>query len=462
MHDLVIIGAGPAGMAAAVQGRRLGLDVALVDEQAAPGGQIHRAVEAAESQGRAAGLGPEYRRGLKLAAALRRSGAVYLPGQQVWQVERDGRVFLTDGVQTRLLEGRRLLIAVGAMERPVPVPGWTLPGVMTVGAAQIVHKTTGRLPAEGVWIAGSGPLVLHYAAEVLTAGGRIAGLLDTTPATLLSTARAHPGALWRGWRYALKGMSYMARLRLAGLRHVRAVERVEAVGAERVERVRWRSGGAWHDAPASGLLLHEGVVPHTHMTHSLGCAHDWSETQQCFHPRRDSYGATDVETVFVAGDCGGIGGARVAESQGALAALGAACSLGRIDARERDRQAAPLRREMAAHEAIRPFLDALYRPPGHLQAPADDVIVCRCEGVTAAQIRQAVALGARGPNQAKAYTRCGMGPCQGRLCGLTVTTLIGQATQAAPGAVGSYRIRPPLKPLSLGELASLADQQGTG
>ncbi len=460
MHDLLIIGAGPAGMSAATQARRLGLDVVVIDEQPAPGGQIHRAVEVAESQGRAAGLGAEYRRGVGLAEALRRCGALYLPGQQVWQVERDGRVFVTDGAQTRQIQARRLLVAVGAMERPVPVPGWTLPGVMTVGAAQIVHKTTGSLPAEGVWVAGSGPLVLHYVAEVLSAGGRIAGLLDTTPAPWMATARAHAAALWRGRHYALKGLGYLARLRLASVRHIRSVQRVEALGEGRLERVRWRVRDAWHEAPASGLLLHEGVVPQTHMTMSLGCTHDWNESQQCFQPRVDAFGATDIDTVFAAGDCAGIVGARASECRGSLAALGVAAALGRIDTTERDRLAAPLRRVMAEHEAIRPFLDALYRPPGHLQAPPDDVVVCRCEGITAGAVRQAVVLGARGPNQAKAFTRCGMGPCQGRLCALTVTTTIAQATQAAPAAVGSYRIRPPLKPLSLGELASLAEQDG--
>lgn len=455
--DLVVIGGGPAGLAAAVQARSLGLSVAMVDEQAAPGGQIYRAIERAEAEGRAAALGEDYRRGLALAVAFRACGATHFASHQAWQVEADGRVFATDGTASRLIEGRRVLVAVGAMERPVPIPGWTLPGVMTVGAAQILHKTIGLLPDPGVWIAGSGPLTLHYAAEVVAAGGRIAGLLDTSRVPAVGTVLAHAGGALRGWRYLAQGVGYLAALRMADVRRVTGVEAVEAVGESRIARVRWRASGQWHEAPATGLLLHEGVIPQTHMTAALGCAHDWDAAQHCFRPRTDGFGATSLEAIFVAGDCGGIGGARVAACQGRLAALGVAASLGRLDAPALERESRPVRAERDAHGAIRGLLDALYPPAPELLAPADDVIACRCEGVTAGRIREAVSLGCRGPNQVKSFTRCGMGPCQGRLCGPTVSGTIAQALGTTPEAVGTLRIRPPLKPLSLGELATLAD-----
>lgn len=460
--DLVVIGGGPAGLAAACEARRLGLSVALVDEQPEPGGQIYRNVERAEAEGRASALGEDYRQGLALVREFRASGATHLALHQAWQVERDGRVFVSDGAKSRLLEGRRVLVAVGAMERPVPIPGWTLPGVMGVGAAQILHKSIGALPDAGVWIAGSGPLALHFAVEVVEAGGRIAGLLDTTRAFAAGTVLSHPLAALQGWRYLAKGVGYLARLRMAGIVRHSGVEAVEAHGEGRVAKVRWRTGAQWHEAPATGLLLHEGVIPHTHMTQALGCAHDWDDAQQCFRPRADAFGATDVEAIFVAGDCGGIGGARVAEGKGRIAALGIAASLGKLSAADRDAKAQPIRAALAPHEAIRPLLDALCRPAPELLAPADDVVACRCEGVTAGRLREAVALGCLGPNQAKSFTRCGMGPCQGRLCGSTVTGTLAKALGCSPAAVGSFRIRPPLKPLTLGELATLADMERGG
>jgi bacterioferritin-associated ferredoxin len=195
------------------------------------------------------------------------------------------------------------------------------------------------------------------------------------------------------------------------------------------------------------------------MTHALGCAHDWDARQQCFRPRSDAFGATDLEAIFVAGDCGGIGGARVAECRGRLVALGAAASLGKLTAAERDRIAQPIRRELRPHDALRGFLDTLYAPRPELLAPPDDVVVCRCEGVTAGRIREAASLGCRGPNQVKSFTRCGMGPCQGRMCGPTVNGTLAEALGLSPAEVGTFRIRPPLKPLRLGELAALAGEE---
>lgn len=457
--DLAIIGGGPAGIAAAVQARELGMSVALVDEQAAPGGQIYRAVEQAESEGRAAKLGRDYRYGLELVRAFRQCGAAHFALHQVWQVEADGRVFVSDGRVSQLIQGRRVLLAVGAIERPVPVRGWTLPGVMTVGAAQILHKTIGLLPEAGVWIAGSGPLVLHFAVEVIAAGGRIAGILDTTRSSPLGAATAHLGGALQGWRYLATGIGYLAKIRAAGLRRLTGIEAVEAVGGERIERVRWRSKGRWHEAPAAGLLLHEGVVPNTHMARAVGCAHDWDSAQGCFRTTADDFGSTDLEKILVAGDCSRIGGARVAECRGRLAALGTAASLGVISNVDRDRLAVPWFAQLRPHEAIRPFLDALYAPAPALSVPPDDVVVCRCEGVTAGRIREAARLGCRGPNQVKSFTRCGMGPCQGRMCDLTVTGTLAAELGIEPQEVGSFRIRPPLKPIRLGELAALADSE---
>lgn len=458
VHDFVIIGGGPAGLAAAVEARKHGLDAVLVDENPEPGGQIYRAVERAQAEGRAATLGEDYLRGAGLVRDFRASGARYLAGHQAWQVERDGRVFVSDGNASRLIAAKRVLVAVGSMERPVPIPGWTLPGVMTVGAAQILHKTLNLLPEEGVWIAGSGPLALYFAAEVISAGGRVAGFLDTSQRANRKAARAHWRGALSGWRYLLKGRRFLATIRAGRMRHIENVEAVEAVGDGRIETVRWRVAGQWQEARATGLLLHEGVVPSTQMTMAIGVAHEWDPVQHCFRPTLNEFGRTDLEAILVAGDCGGIGGARVAESRGRLAALAVASDLGRLEPRKRYDLALQETAAISSHAAIRPFLDALFVPRMEILAPADDVVACRCEVVTAGRIREAVKLGCLGPNQVKSFTRCGMGPCQGRLCGLTVTETIAAARKVSPSAVGAYRVRSPLKPLRLSELAALADE----
>lgn len=457
--DLVVIGGGPAGLAAAVQAREFGLSVALIDEQPQPGGQIYRAVERTHAQGRDKALGEEYCYGLGVVHAFRACGATYLAAHQVWQVETDGRIFVSHDGHTRCIRGQRVVIAVGAMERPVPIPGWTLPGVMTVGAAQIMLKTAGMLPNDRVWIAGSGPLLLAYASQVVANGGQLAGILDTGRVPRWRAGLAHLGGALRGWRYILKGLHYEGILRRAKLRIVKGVHAVEAQGGARLQTVRWKVDGSWHSAPAESLLLHEGVIPHTHMTQSLGCEHRWDDTQKCMRPVVDAFGRTSWEKIYVAGDCGGIGGARAAEQQGRLAAIGAWASLaGQAAVARRDALAEPVRRELVSHLAIRGLLDELFVPRLELLEPAADVVVCRCEGVTAGALREAVAIGCRGPNQAKSFTRCGMGPCQGRLCGPTVSNVIAGALNVSPEQVGVLRVRPPLKPLTLGELAGAAQE----
>jgi NADPH-dependent 2,4-dienoyl-CoA reductase/sulfur reductase-like enzyme len=173
-----------------------------------------------------------------------------------------------------------------------------------------------------------------------------------------------------------------------------------------------------------------------------------------WRPDTDAWGRTSVPNIAIAGDSAGIGGAEAAALAGRLAALDAAAVLGRISEAERGRRAQPIRAALTREHTIRPFLDALYRPAPAVLAPADDgVIACRCEEVTVGQIRRAVRLGAPGPNQLKAFTRCGMGPCQGRICGPIVSAVIAEARGLPIAEIGTYRPRAPYKPITVGTLA---------
>src|SRR4051794_12467811 len=171
--DVLIVGPGRAGMAAAVAARRFGLSVTVVDDQPAPGGQIWRSVETVAATARGKILGDSYQAGLPLAQAFRASGANYEPGAQLWHVEPGFRAFVSRAGKSWTLQAKAVLLATGAQERPVPFPGWTLPGVMTVGAAQIMLKSSGQIPDKPVWVAGSGPLPLLYLTQLVQAGGKV-------------------------------------------------------------------------------------------------------------------------------------------------------------------------------------------------------------------------------------------------------------------------------------------------
>jgi len=453
--DVVILGAGPAGMSAAIGLRKQGLTVLVVDEQPAPGGQIWRAVESVAPTAAGQLLGAEYRAGQPIAQAFRDCGAVYQPQTQVWQIEPGWHVYMTCAGKVEAVRADRVLLAMGAQERPAPFAGWTLPGVMTVGAAQILLKTSRQVPSEPVWVAGSGPLPLLYMVQLLRAGGKIAGWLDTSPAGAWRRALPYlPDVLGR-WGEVSKGLGWLRELRRAGVRRVRGVRSFRALGEGRLEALEYAlPDGRSVRAPAQVLLAHEGLVPSVHMTRALECDHAWNEAQACWAPVLDAWGQTSRQGVYVAGDGAGIGGAEAARARGELAAVGIALHAGKLQARQAQALSAPIQERLRGHLRLRPMLDALYPPRADVLDPSDDTIVCRCEELTAGDIRQAAKLGQPGPNQIKAFTRAGMGPCQGRQCGYTIANILAKAHNRPVAEVGLQRVRPPLKPLTLGELAT--------
>jgi NADPH-dependent 2,4-dienoyl-CoA reductase/sulfur reductase-like enzyme len=457
--EVIVIGAGPAGMAAATLLAAQKAGVLLLDEQATPGGQIYRGIEHTSANALAA-LGPDYRYGSQLVAAFRASSAEYRPGAQVWQVTPQREVWFTTGGRSRQMSADVVILATGAMERPVPLPGWTLPGVMTAGALQILLKTSGLLPNEPFVVAGSGPLLYLIVQQCLAAGVRPGAVLDTGKrSNRWGAMRRLPEAVSskEGRAYLAKGLSMVAALRRSGIPWHSGVTDIRIEGTEAVTGIAYRSAGVHRRIATRVVALHEGVIPAQQLARSIGCEFRWNDVQRCFAPMIDAWGNSSVDGVLIAGDGGGIIGARAAEHAGRLVAFEALQRLGRIDTSRRDAIAAGDRSALQGHLAIRRFLDTLYAPRDEILRPADDVTVCRCEEIAAGAVRGVVRQGCLGPNQAKAFLRAGMGACQGRTCGPIVSELIAEARGVSPGDVGYYRIRPPLKPITLGEVGAAAN-----
>lgn len=456
--DFAIVGCGPAGMAAAVEAAGAGLRTVVFDEGTAPGGQIYRAIEsvAAARCDEMEILGEDYAAGANLVRSFRDCGADYVAEASVWEIDPDGTLGVTQPSGARLVKAERILIAAGAMERPVPIPGWTLPGVMGAGAAQVLLKASGMRPDVPTVLAGSGPLLYLVAWQLLEAGAPLKAVLQTTPRS--NYIRAIPyllGAL-RSRDQLAKGRRWLRQMVGRGAEFVAQAGALRAEGTDRLEGVAFRAGGKDRAIPAGLLLLHEGIVPNHQMAAAAGCAQAWDRVQHCWRTLSDDWGATSADRISVAGDCGTIGGAIVAEHQGRLAGLDAACRGGAIDGASRDRRASPSRRVIARLGGLRNFLDALYAPAREVLVPADDAtVICRCEEVTAGELREVVAQGCAGPNQAKAFTRAGMGPCQGRMCGLATSAVIAAARGVGMAEVGHFNVRPPLKPITVGQLADL-------
>ncbi len=456
-YDLVIVGCGPAGLAAAVQATKYDIDTVLFDEQNAPGGQIYRAVESSPALSSDV-FGDDYTAGKNLVGQFRRCNIEYCPNTSVWQISEDKEIGVSSGGRAVLIKAKQVILATGAMERPLPVKGWTLPGVMTAGAAQILLKTS-TLVAQDVVLIGCGPLLYLLAWQYLQAGVGIKALLDTTSS----------GSYWRGVRgflgalsgreYIAKGVRYLRALRHHGVPHLRGVNTVEMIGQDCVQGIRYCINNRWHELDCRIVFVHQGIIPNVNLSMAGGIKHYWNDQQLSWQPRVDYLGQTNIDGIMIAGDGAGIVGAKGSECSGHLAALNAAKGLNKLTTAEFQAAVRPFRAKLVKEERFRRFIDVMYRPADSLRIPQDDVLVCRCEEVTAGQLREATGLGCMGPNQLKAFTRCGMGPCQGRLCGTTVSELMADERNLDVGEIGHYRIRPPVKPVTLGELALLVEQQ---
>lgn len=455
--DVAIIGAGPAGMIAATRLAARNHNVVVLDEQAQAGGQIWRNITRT-STGLAGILGPDYAAGATVAQQFMASSAQHIHGATVWNLTRDRQLHYLQNGQTHVLSARAVILATGAMERPFPVPGWTLPGVMGAGAAQVLLKGAGTVPATPVVVAGCGPLLYLLCWQYLRAGVPIAAVLDTSAGTDIFAAAP---ALLKGWtafKDIRKGLSMIQTISRHNIPFYRGVQHVQVLGDTRVSAVEFEHRGKTHRIASDLVLLHQGVVPNTQFTWLLRADHAWSDAQACWIPRTDSWGRLkDMEGIYLAGDGQGIAGAQAAVTRGELAALAVHSQLDPQHASSLDTESAPFKAQLKQDMALRPFLDAAYLPRRENRIPQDSTIVCRCEEVTAGQIRDFVRQGCMGPNQAKSFSRCGMGPCQGRMCGLTVTEVIADQLNIKQDAVGYYRIRAPLKPVTLAELASATD-----
>ncbi|WP_374306516.1 NAD(P)/FAD-dependent oxidoreductase [Dongia sp.] len=449
--DLLIIGGGAAGLSAAASARKFGLAVALVDERPAPGGNFYAGIAGPKTD---AVFAADHARGAALLARAR--AAVIDSATTAWRVDRDGQCFVLGATgTTRRIIAKRILVATGAMERPVPIPGSTLPGVMYAGAAQVMLKSAALVPSGRVVLVGSGPLLLLVAKQLAALGAPPVAVVETTPPMGLgATLRQLPAAM-NAPAMLVKGIGLQRAIGKAGIRRYRQAVGVSVAGDVYAEGVSFSDAQGRHDIAADLVLLHDGVIPNDHVTRQLGCAAVWNASQHAFAPVVDRWGETSLAGFFAAGDCTGIWGAQAAELSGEIAALEIARQLGFLTKGERDQRARRPLRQLRRQRAFRPFLEARFPPVlSRAASAADNTVICRCENVTTGEIRLAVAQGATGPSQLKSFTRCGMGPCQGRSCAMAAAEIMATALGRSIAEIGRHDIRAPLKPIPLGRVAA--------
>ncbi|ARS27305.1 FAD/NAD(P)-dependent oxidoreductase [Sphingomonas sp. KC8] len=444
--DLIIIGGGPAGQAAAIALGGLGLSIAVVDEQPRPGGQILRQPPAGFAVGN--WLAGRAYDGLKaqLARFLALDGVTWAGGHSVLGIARadDGFIVQASGPNgLRRLTAARVLIATGCQDLAVPLPGWTLPGVYAAGGIQAFVKSQQLVPGNRIVLAGTHPLQLLVAAQIVAAGGTVAAVLFAQPMAAMARALLARGRVAVGQAGTMgAAASAFATLYRAGV-PVRFGVGVDAVlGDDRVAAVR-TSGG---EIACDTLGLCYGFVPQSALPRMAGARVRAAGRAGGWAAAADGWMQSSVAGLFVAGETTGVAGAPAAMAAGEIAGFGIARSLGLIDGAVADRRARPARRRHGRLLAFADLLDRVADPTGYFPATAPDTLACRCEDVEFATIDAAIATGGSA-NAIKLATRCGMGACQGRNCEPTLLRRLGRAGD------GGFTQRFPVRPVATGDLA---------
>jgi len=451
--QFVIVGAGPAGMRAAEQLVAAGQRPIVIDEAQRFGGQIYRQPPTVMQRERRDLYGFEASRA---AAVLDRFESLlpqidYRPDTLVWQIEANTLQLLHAG-RTHTLPFDALILATGATDRVLPFPGWTLPGVYTLGAAQVALKHQACLIGPRVVFAGTGPLLYLVAWQYASHGGEVVAVLDTAPT--MAKLRAAPRLLTRP-AVAAKGAYFVARLRLMSVPIHSGVTLLKADGHERVSALTWRARGATHTTECDAIGFGHGLRSETQLADLASCTFGFSDLEQAWLPTRDAAGRSSVRGVYLAGDGAGILGADAAELSGARAALAALEDLIRPTSMGR---AAQIERETQPHLSFRRGLETAFALPPRWAAEApDELIVCRCEEISAGELRACVRdTGTRELNRLKALTRIGMGRCQGRMCAPAAARLLADAAGCSLQDVGRLRGQAPIKPLPISLLHDAA------
>ena len=462
--DLMVLGAGPAGMGAAIEAARAGVDVAIVDESPAPGGQVYRSFLPGMTVTDPAALGPDYALGSGLKAELAASRARAAYGERVWFVAPGFRIESVGRGGVSRWDARAVVAATGTSERVIPVPGWTTPGVMGLAAATILLKAQRMVPGARTVVAGCGPLVTAVAAGILKGGGQVAAMVDV--AGVGDWLKALPAMLARPDLLA-RGLAWQAKVRLAGVAVLPRHAVVEVRGGDRVREVvvcpvddDWRPlRGRERTIEADAVALGHGLIPGTEVTRLLRAEHRFVEDRGGWIAVRDDAMRTTVEHLYVAGDGAGISGAAAAAVEGRLAGLAAAWDLGKLTAADYAVKAGPLKAALAKAQRFGIQMSKMMTPKaGLLDAVTPETVVCRCEDVTRGEIEDTVKAGAFEVNQLKSWTRCGMGPCQGRMCGDTAARLVAGLVGGRENA-GAWTARVPIRPVVLSDIAPEEDYE---
>ena len=455
--DLVVLGAGPAGVAAANVASKEGAEVVIIDENSSAGGQIYRAPPN-EFQPQNSFKSDEFREGEKQRNILENSNLTALFKHRVWSVSSDLVVSTVGPNGLSSWHARSLIIANGALERIIPFPGWTIPGVIGLAASTILLKSQYVLPGQSTVVAGCGPLLIAVANGIIKSGGKVSAIIDLNSKS--DWIKAFPRLLSRPDQL-FKGMSWFANIMKAGIKLYggHAVTNTKQVdNVLRISIAPINSAGSILDSKnqkiveGDCLAIGHGLFPSTEITRLLKAKHIFDPLKGGWVPLIDDDFRSSIPGVYIAGDATGISGAFSAVQKGRIAGMAAVRDLNVMSSQK---YKAKIKSELIILKKNENFGKAAVRlmkfRPELIQTITSETIVCRCEDVFRSEIDEAIESGARDLNQLKAWTRCGMGPCQGRTCSEAIEAILASKVGSRELA-GQWTGRTPLRPVPIEQI----------
>ena len=456
--DVLVVGGGAGGLSAAIAAAEAGVGVVLLDERAQPGGQYYKQ----PAEGRPRTPDAQADEGQALIDRARRAGVEILCNADAWGAFAPTTIGATTPQGSRLFQPRRLIVAAGAYERGLPVPGWTLPGVMTTGAAQTLLKTDGVLAGHRILVCGNGPLNLQVALELARGGATVVAVAELAEAPGLRQAgaalrmlRHAPGLVWQGVRMA-------AALKQRGIPVLNGhgLVRVEPHdGALRATLARRTQStlSPDRDVTVDVVLMGYGFMPSNELLLALDCRHDFDTARGHLVTARNAQCETSVAGVYGVGDCCGLGGAKAACEEGWIAGADAARTLGHPLLPAATRAVTAARARLARHRGFQAALWQLFAAPRlHTELAQSDTIICRCEEVTLGAIEATICDGTPAIGVVKRRTRLGMGRCQGRYCAPLLASLLAERQARPIDARAFFAPRAPAKPVAIRDLVRAA------
>lgn len=446
--DVAIIGGGAGGLSAAIAARASGASVVVLDERKVGGGQYYK---------QAVGhfpLDDQQQEGAALLSIAKESGAEIIGSVEIWGAF-DGPLFLAEcNGAAYIIQPKTAIISTGAYERPVMVGGWTLPGVMTTGAAQTLWRSYRTLPGQRVAVCGSGPLNAQLALELANGGAEVTILAESAsppwhaPKAALKAAIADPALVF-------KGLSMLRGLKQRGVAlHYRTrLKNIERNG-NRLSAQFQSNSGQITEADVDAICMNAGFEPQNEILRLLGAEMSYETSLGYLRCQRTQDMETSVPNVFAIGDCTGLGGAPAACEEGKIAGKAAAARLGFGDTFDLSRE----RRKLARHRRFQANLWKLFDiAPKPIDERSSDVTICRCEEIKLSEVLEGLDTNPSHVGTLKRATRVGMGRCQGRYCGAVAARLVAQATGKPMEDMSYFAPRVPMKPVSIASILAVEE-----